>query len=112
MYAVIETGGKQVRVTPGDVFNAELLSAAPGETVELDRVLLISDGEQVTVGTPAIEGAKVVATAVGDVRAKKVLVFKYKAKTRYRRKNGHRQTYTRLEVKDIVRPAAGEGKAQ
>ncbi|MBI2859093.1 MAG: 50S ribosomal protein L21 [Chloroflexi bacterium] len=104
MYAVIETGGKQVRVSPGTIFDAELLAAAPGETIEIGRVLLISDDNNITLGNPAIEGAKVIATAVGDIRAKKVIVFKYKAKTRYRRKKGHRQDYTRLEVKEIVAP--------
>lgn len=91
-------------MAPGDIFNAELLAAAPGDTVELDRVLLISDDNGITVGSPSIAGAKVVATAVGDVRGKKIIVFKYKAKTRYRKKTGHRQSYTRLEVKDIVTP--------
>lgn len=110
IYAVIETGGKQVRVTPGDKIDAELLAAAPGDTVELDRVLLISDGDGVTVGTPAIEGAMVIAAAIGDVRAKKVVVFHYKAKTRHRKKRGHRQLYTRLEIKEIVAPGQGETK--
>lgn len=99
-------------MTPGDQFDAELLAAAPGETVELDRVLLISGDDGVTVGTPAIEGAKVIATAVGDVRAKKVLVFHFKAKTRHRKKRGHRQQYTRLEVKEIVAPQASAGGAK
>ena len=108
IYAVIETGGKQIRVTPGETFNAELLAAAPGDTVELDKVLLISDDNGVKVGNPTIEGAKVVATAVGDIRAKKVIVFKYKAKTRYHKKNGHRQQYTTLMVKDIVSPTTKE----
>ncbi|MDO8473170.1 MAG: 50S ribosomal protein L21 [Dehalococcoidia bacterium] len=112
MYAVIETGGKQIRVAPGDTFNAELLVAAPGDTVVLDRVLLISDENGVTVGSPAIEGAKVLATAIGDIRAKKVIVFKYKSKTRYRKKTGHRQEYTRLQVKDIVAPHITNGKAK
>ncbi len=108
IYAVIETGGKQIRVTPGSAFNAELLAAAPGETVELSRVLAISDDSGVTFGTPAIAGAKVIATALGNVRSKKVIVFKYKAKTRYRRKKGHRQDYTRLEVKEIVVPGSSK----
>ena len=108
IYAIIETGGKQIRVTPGEMFNAELLAAAPGDTVELDKVLLISDDNGVKVGNPTIEGAKVVATAVGDIRAKKVIVFKYKAKTRYHKKNGHRQQYTTLVVKDIVPPTTKE----
>ncbi len=112
IYAVVETGGKQIRVTPGSTFDAELLSAEPGATVELDRVLLISTDKGTLVGTPAIEGAKIVATAVGDVRAKKVIVFKFKAKTRYRRKKGHRQGYTRLEVTDIVAPGLHKGKAK
>ena len=83
-----------------------------GNTVELDKVLLIADGDQVTAGTPVIDGAKVVATSQGDGRGKKVIVFKYKPKVRYRKKTGHRQLYTRLVIDNIISPgtAAGEPK--
>lgn len=108
IYAIIETGGKQYKVTPGKVLDVEHLAAAQGATVELDRVLLVGDGEQVTVGSPVVAGAKVVATSQGDKRARKIVIFKYKNKTRYRRKTGHRQLYTRLMVDRIVGPEAGQ----
>ena len=102
---MIETGGKQYRVTPGDKIDAELLEAKPGDTVEIERVLLISDDKgHVTVGTPTVSGAKVLAKAVEEVRADKVIVFKYKPKVRYRKKTGHRQRYTKMLIEDIVHP--------
>lgn len=101
-FAVVETGGKQYKVAPGALVDVELLPVDDGGTVELDRVLLVSLDGQVTVGTPTVPGAKVVATVEGSVRGDKVIVFKYKAKTRQRTKTGHRQNYTRLAIKDIV----------
>ena len=83
---------------------------AEGNTVELDRVLLIADGDRVTVGTPTVEGAKVVATSQGEGKGKKVIVFKYKSKVRYRKKTGHRQLYTRLVIDKIVGPGVAEEK--
>ena len=77
---------------------------AEGSTVELDRVLLIADGDKVTVGTPTVDGAKVIATSQGEGRSKKIIVFKYKPKVRYSKKTGHRQLYTRLVVDEIVGP--------
>ncbi len=77
-----------------------------GSTVELDRVLLIGDGDKVTVGTPLVDGAKVLATQQGEGKGKKIIVFKYKPKVRYRKKTGHRQLYTRLVVDKIVEPGA------
>ena len=77
---------------------------ADGATIELDRVLVVGEGDKVSVGTPTVEGAKVVATSKGDGRGKKVIVFKYKPKVRYRRKTGHRQGYTRLAIDEIVAP--------
>jgi len=79
---------------------------AEGSTVELDKVLLIADGDRVTVGTPTVDGAKVVATSQGDGRSKKIIVLKYKPKVRYRKKTGHRQFYTRLVIDRIVEPGA------
>ena len=79
---------------------------AEGSTVELDRVLLIADGDRVNVGTPTVDGAKVVATSQGEGRAKKIIVFKYKPKVRYRKKTGHRQFYTRLVIDKIVEPGS------
>ena len=104
IYAIIETGGKQYRVTPGQIIDVERLDVAENKTVELGRVLLIADDDKVTVGTPAVEGAKVVATSQGEGKGKKITVFKYKSKVRYRRKTGHRQPYTRLLIDKIVEP--------
>ncbi len=106
IYAIVETGGKQYRVAPGQVVDVDRLDVAEGTTIELDRVLLLSEGDDVTVGTPVVEGAKVVATSQGDGRGKKIIVFRYKAKVRYRRKTGHRQGYTRLAIDKIVGPGA------
>ena len=106
IYAIIETGGKQYKVTPGQTVDVDRLNVAPGNTVELDRVLLITDGDKMTVGTPTIEGAKVVATSEGEGKGKKIIVFKYKPKVRYRKKTGHRQLYTRLVIDKIVTPKA------
>lgn len=97
----METGGKQYRVSPGQTIEVEKLPVQ-GDTVELDRVCLVADGDKVTVGKPTVAGAKVIASVVEEGRGDKVLVFKYKPKTRYRRKKGHRQPYTRLAIKEIV----------
>lgn len=101
MYAVLTTGGKQFRVQEGDVIYVEKLNAEVDSTVELTEVLLVSNGETLTVGKPVVEGAKVVAKVVAQGKAKKVVVFKYKAKKDYRRKNGHRQPYTKLVIEKI-----------
>ncbi|MEW6233299.1 MAG: 50S ribosomal protein L21 [Chloroflexota bacterium] len=101
-YAIVETGGKQYRVSVGDRVDIESLPFEEGESVELDRVLLVVDGGQVKVGQPTVPGAKVKATVVANDRGKKILVFKYKPKVRYRRRLGHRQTFTRLEINEIV----------
>ena len=101
MYAVIETGGKQYRVQEGDVITVEKLNVEVDSTVELTEVLAVSNGETLKVGTPVVEGAKVVAKVVAQGKAKKVVVFKYKAKKDYRRKNGHRQPYTKLVIEKI-----------
>jgi len=106
IYAIIETGGKQYKVTPGQSIDVERLDVAEGNTVDLDRVLLIADGDKVTVGTPTIEGARVIATSKGEGKGKKIIVFKYKPKVRYRRKMGHRQLYTSLTIDKIVEPGA------
>ncbi|WP_194189608.1 50S ribosomal protein L21 [Clostridium chrysemydis] len=101
MYAVVATGGKQYRVQEGDVLFVEKLDAAVDSTVELTEVLAVSNGETLTVGKPMVEGAKVTAKVVSQGKAKKVVVFKYKAKKDYRRKNGHRQPYTKLVIEKI-----------
>jgi large subunit ribosomal protein L21 len=104
IYAIIETGGKQYKVIPGQTIDVERLDVAEGNTVELDRVLLISDNDKVTVGTPTVDGAKVIATSQGEGKGKKIIVFKYKPKVRYRKKTGHRQLYTKLTIDKIVEP--------
>jgi len=100
--AVVRTGGKQYKVVPGDTIEVERLQVDEGDTVELDQVLLTDDGKKVNVGTPTVSGAKVIAEVVGNGKGEKVIVFKYKPKTRYRRTKGHRQQYTALAVKEIV----------
>jgi large subunit ribosomal protein L21 len=101
MYAVIETGGKQYRVSPGQTVEVELLPAEPGATVTLDRVLMVSADGRTLVGQPTVAGAHVVGTVAREGRGPKVIVFRYKSKKRYRRKTGHRQDYTYLTITDI-----------
>ena len=99
MYAVVATGGKQYKVTEGDVVRVESLSAEVGDTLELDKVLVVRGDEGVTVGNPYVEGAKVTAKVNGHGRSKKILVFKHKKN--YRRRQGHRQDYTELQIEKI-----------
>lgn len=101
MYAIVETGGKQYRVSEGSTVQVEKLQGEPEATVELDKVLLIEGDDKVRVGTPYIEGARVVAQIVKQAKAPKILVFKYKAKKNYRRRFGHRQPYTTLRIEKI-----------
>lgn len=100
-YAIVQAGGKQYRVQQGDTIRVELVLPDVGTTLELSDVLMVSEGGDVTLGTPTVPGAKVVAQVVDHGKAKKVTVFKYKAKTRYRRKRGHRQRYTDLSITGI-----------
>ena len=100
-YAVFKTGGKQYRVKPGDTLDVELLPNDVDSIAEFEEVLALSDGGEVTIGTPLVDGAKVTAQIVSHYKDRKLMVFKYKAKNRYRRKRGHRQTYTRLRIQDI-----------
>ena len=102
MYAVIETGGKQYRVQQGDVITVEKLNVEAGEKVTFDKVLVVNDGEGLTVGTPCVEGATVGATVVENGKGKKVVIFKYKAKKDYRKKQGHRQPYTMVKIDEIA----------
>ncbi len=99
--AVIRTGGKQYRVHEGSILNVATMAAEPGSSVELRDVLLVSDGGNVTVGSPSVADAVVVAEVIEHGKAKKVVNFKFKAKVRYRRKRGHRQGYTQLAVREI-----------
>lgn len=101
MYAIIETGGKQYKVQPGDVIAVERLDAEVGETVNFDRVLMVEQDGQYKIGQPLLDNAKVVAKVMAHGKSKKIIVFKYKAKKNYRKKQGHRQPYTRLVVESI-----------
>ncbi|HHV38202.1 MAG TPA: 50S ribosomal protein L21 [Tepidimicrobium sp.] len=102
MYAVIETGGKQYRVKEGDVVFVEKLDAKEGEKVDLSKVLLISSEDDLLIGKPYLEDAKVEATVLEQGKARKVVIFRYKPKKNYRRKQGHRQPYTKLKIEKIV----------
>ena len=102
MYAVIETGGKQYRVQEGDVLFVEKLNVTEGETINFDKVLLVGKDGEVVIGKPVVEGATVQATVVEQGKGKKVVVFKYKAKKNYKRKQGHRQPYTRVKIEKIA----------
>ena len=100
-YAIVQTGGKQYRVNAGDVIRVETIPGDEGDVVELDDVRMLSLDGDISIGTPSVPDAKVVAQITAAGRGKKVIVFKYKSKTRYRRKNGHRQPYTDLTITSI-----------
>lgn len=101
MYAIIETGGKQYRVQEGDVLFIEKLNVAEGDAVKFEKVLAVSNGSELTVGAPVVEGAVVDATVEKNGKGKKVIVYKYKAKKDYRKKQGHRQPYTKVVINKI-----------
>jgi large subunit ribosomal protein L21 len=101
MYAIIATGGKQYQVKEGDVIYVEKLTAEVDATVELGNVLAVGKEDGLVVGKPVVEGANVVAKVLGQGKAKKIIVFKYKRKKDYRRKQGHRQPYTKLQIEKI-----------
>ena len=101
MYAVVRTGGKQVRVTPGYAVRVEKLPGAVGDSIELDQVLLVGGEGETRVGTPLVEGVKIVGTITDQGRAPKITVFKMKRRKGYRRKMGHRQDYTEIRVDAI-----------
>ncbi len=111
MYAIIETGGKQYRVQNGDQISVEKLGGADGEKVIFDRVLVMGEGESAQVGTPYIEGTTVEGKIVESGKGKKVVIFKYKAKKDYRKKQGHRQPYTLVEITAIGGNAASPVKS-
>lgn len=101
MYAVIKTGGKQYRVAEGDVLNVEKLNAEAGSEVVFDEVLTVVNDVDVKIGQPVVEGAKVTAKVVEQGKGEKILVFKYKAKSNYRKRQGHRQPFTKVEISKI-----------
>jgi large subunit ribosomal protein L21 len=100
-YAIIEDGGKQYKAVIGESIEVDRYPLQVGEEIDMDRVLLIADGENIKVGTPFIQGAKIEATVVAQVKGPKVVVFRYKAKERIRSKTGHRQQYTRVRIDAI-----------
>lgn len=101
MYAVIETGGKQYRVQEGDTIFVEKLEVAQGDEINFDKVLLVSGEGDTKVGKPYVEGVTVSGNVLGQGKAKKIIVFKYKAKKDYRKKQGHRQPYTKIQIGKI-----------
>ena len=102
MYAVIKTGGKQYRVSPGDSIEVEKLPYEVGEQIEFEQVLLVVNGSGAKIGQPLVDGAKVKATVTRQSKGRKVIVYKYRPSKRYRRKKGHRQHYTRLRIDEIL----------
>nr|WP_122013143.1 50S ribosomal protein L21 [Maliibacterium massiliense] len=100
MVAVVRTGGKQYRVQEGDVLYVEKLAVEEGATVQLDPLMII-DGDNVKIGTPVVEGASVEAKLIGNVKGEKIIVFKMKSKKNYRKKQGHRQPYSKVEITKI-----------
>ncbi len=114
MYAIVETGGKQYRVKPGDTIAVERLSGEPGDVLNLGRVLLVAgngNGET-RVGSPGVESAVVKAEVVEHARGEKIVVFRYKSKVRYRRKTGHRQALTRVRITDILLDGASSARTE
>ncbi len=101
MYAIIETGGKQYKVSEGDFVFVEKLDVEAGSTVTIDKVLVAANDDDIKVGAPYVEGASVEASVVKNGKEKKIIVYKYKAKKGYHKKQGHRQPYTKLEIKKI-----------
>ncbi len=113
MYAILETGGKQYRVSEGDVITVEKIPGEAGDAVEFDKVLLLSEDGEVKVGSPYIDGAKISGEIVETGKGKKVIVFKYKSKKDYRRKQGHRQPFTAVEITSLTgKPVAKKAKAE
>ena len=101
MYAVIQTGGKQYRLSAGDTVRVETLDAEEGASVEFDNILMVADGDNIKVGTPFVEGSKVVAKVKGHGRHKKIEIIKFNRRKHHDKRTGHRQNYTELEITDI-----------
>jgi large subunit ribosomal protein L21 len=102
LFAIVQTGGKQYRVSPGDILRVERLPGERGDEVLIEQVLLVADGDAIQVGQPLVAGARVVSEILRQGKAKKIIIFKKKRRKKYRRKQGHRQLYTALEIKEIV----------
>lgn len=101
MHAIVKTGGKQYKIAEGDILRVEKLAGEVGTPITFDQVLLVSDGETTTIGKPVVENAMVSGTIIEQGRGKKILVFKYKRRKRYRRKQGHRQAFTSVMIDSI-----------
>jgi large subunit ribosomal protein L21 len=110
MYAVVSSGGKQYRVEAGNTLTLERVDGEPGAPFTFDRVLLIGDGDDVTIGTPVVAGASVSATVLGEALGPKLVIFKFKQKVKYRRRTGHRQHLTRVRI-DTINPTAARKQA-
>lgn len=102
MYAIVETGGKQFRVSEGDVIRTDLIETEVGSSITFDRVVLAANGDDVSIGTPIVSGASVTGTVLRQAKDKKILVFKYKPKKRVRKLNGHRQRFAEVRIDKIV----------
>ncbi len=102
MYAVIESGGKQHRVEPGELLSVEKLNAAEGDTFEFDRVMLVGEAGDIKIGTPYVPGGKVTAEIVAHGRGKKITIIKFRRRKHYRRQAGHRQAFTQVRIKEIA----------
>lgn len=101
MYAVIKTGGKQYRVAPGDKLRIEKLKAAEGESIEFDQILMVGEGDDVRIGAPYVDGGKVTATVKSQGRGKKVEIIKFRRRKHHMKRQGHRQSYTEVEITDV-----------
>lgn len=101
-YAIVEDGGKQYKAVEGSTIDVDYFASEIGEQVDLERILLVVDGDSITVGTPIISGVKIDATVADQIKADKIKVFRYRPKKRYRVKTGHRQKYTRLQINSIT----------
>lgn len=101
MYAVIKSGGKQYKVSPGDVVRVECLTAQAGDTIEISDVFMVSDGDKVNIGKPTLSSAKVTAEVIGEGRGEKLIIFKHRRRKGFRKTNGHRQNFTAIRIKDI-----------
>ena len=108
MYAIIETGGKQYRVSPSEFIEVELLQCPVGESTQFERILFLNDGQETHVGTPIVSGATVSAEHVQIVKGEKLLNFKFKRRKNQRRKKGHRQHYSKVRIVEIMSPKSGE----
>jgi len=111
-YAIIETGGKQLRVEPGRFYDVERLPVEPDETISLEKVLLVQDGGDVSIGQPLVEGAAVEVTVMQHLRGRKIIVYKMRPKKKTRKKQGHRQELTRLMVNSITLNGSDIGRSQ